>query len=107
MSLLNPFTWFARKPVGEVAAGDDPQFSRRAADSQDLPMECMFSMRIPGDVRDDGGRVARAMGFSSLAELMRFLLMREIKRYFRSEAMIFDEGPSNALHSERRAGDEV
>lgn len=105
MPLLNFFAWLARKPVGNAGAEDGPQFSRRAIDSEDLPMECMFSLRIPGNVRDDGGMVARAMGFSSLAELMRFLLMREIKRHFRREAMIFDEGPSNALHSERGDGD--
>ena len=101
MSLLNPFTWFARKPVGEVAAGDDPQFSRRAADSQDLPMECMFSMRIPGDVRDDGGRVARAMGFSSLAEFQRYLLRMEIRAHFDHVDRVFDEAASNAMHKGR------
>ena len=61
MSLLNPFTWFARASADKTAAEDEPQFSRRAVDSDDLPMECMFSMRMSTDMREDGSTVARAL----------------------------------------------
>lgn len=100
MPWYSPITWFRRQPAPET--DDDPQFSRRAIDSSDLPMEGMFSMRLPSDVREDGGRVARAHGFSSLAEFMRYLLNAEIKKHFEHADRLFDEGPSNALHNRRR-----
>lgn len=101
MSLLNPFTWFARASADKTAAEDEPQFSRRAVDSDDLPMECMFSMRMSTDMREDGSTVARAKGFSSLAEFQRYLLRMEIRAHFDHVDRVFDEAASNAMHKGR------
>lgn len=56
---------------------DESQFSRHAVDSTGEPMEMMFSMRMPHDLRVLGGRKARLMGLS-LSEYMRYLLARDV-----------------------------
>lgn len=88
MPWFNPLSWFRRRhPAAEPA----PRMSRRAADSTDLPFESVFTMRMASDMREDGARVARAHGFSSLAEFMRFLLTAEIRKYFDHVDKVFDE----------------
>lgn len=74
MSLLNPFAWFARASAGKTAAEDDPQFSRRAADSSDVAMDDGFSLRMPAELKTLGPRRARALGFSTMGEYARFLI---------------------------------
>ncbi|QEL64753.1 hypothetical protein OTERR_12770 [Oryzomicrobium terrae] len=94
MPWYNPLSWFwRRKPVAEPQV----RMSRRAVDSSDLPFEGQFSMRLPSDIREDGGRVARARGFSSLAEFMRFLLNAEIRKHFDHVDRVFDESPANVV----------
>lgn len=102
MPWYRPSSWF-RQPTPE--ADDQLHLSRRASDSTDLPMEATFAMRLPGDIREDGGRVARARGFSSLAEFMRFLLMREIKAHFSHHDRVFDESLPNASRIDRSRHD--
>lgn len=102
MAWLNPFSWFLRHPA-RSDEDDRPQFSRRAVDSDDLPMECMFSMRLSTDMREDGSRVARAKGFSSLAEFQRYLLRREIKAHFDHIDRVFDEAPPNVMQTRERS----
>lgn len=90
MPWYNPLSWFRRrKPVAEPQV----RMSRRAVDSSDLPFECVFHVRLPSDMREDGGRVARAHGFSSLGEFMRFLLNAEIRKHFDHVDKVFDESP--------------
>lgn len=102
MPWYKPRSWFGPENEPARDEADEPLLSRRAVDSDDLPMECMFSMRLPTDMREDGSRVARAHGFSSLAEFSRYLLRREIKAHFDHVDRIFDEAPQNAMQKRGR-----
>lgn len=77
---------------------DDIHFSRRAVDSTDEPMEMMFSVRMPHDLRVLGGRKARLKGLS-LSEYMRQLLQQAV-----DEDILRDEGDGGVL---RKGGDDV
>lgn len=101
MPWYKPRSWF--NPAARDEA-EEPCLSRRAVDSDDLPMECMFSMRLSTDMREDGSRVARSRGFSSLAEFQRYLLRREIRAHFDHVDRLFDEGASNAMQKQKRGG---
>lgn len=105
MPWYNPASWFARPsqkdPADREADGDGPQFSRHAIDSTDIPMDSMFSMRLPHDARHLGGRLARAKGFSSLAEYMRYLLNAEINKAIADDESVCGDEMAKALHMGR------
>lgn len=77
MPWYNPFTWF-RRPPPPVAREPAPiRFSRAARDSTNIPMDTVFTMRIPDELRERGARRARELGLS-FGEYMRALLAEDL-----------------------------
>ncbi|THF55939.1 hypothetical protein [Pseudothauera rhizosphaerae] len=72
-----PFTRRQSAAPEPSPVDDEPRLSRRASDSTDIPMDGIFSMRIPHELRILGARKARVMGLS-LGEYMRHLLAKAV-----------------------------
>lgn len=77
MPWYNPFTWFRRPPPVGTYSDDEVRFSRSARDSTNIPMDTIFTMRIPDELRERGARKAREMGLS-FGEYMRLLLTEDL-----------------------------
>lgn len=87
MGWRNPFTWF-RRPTTRPSTEPDsrPQFSRSARDSTNIPMDVVFTMRIPDELRERGARRAREMGLS-FGEYMRLLLTQDLNAQVHSNCI--------------------
>mgnify|MGYP001765871863 CR=1 FL=1 len=79
MTWYNPMSWFRRRlPAPATDYDAQPSFSRRAVDSTNIPMDVTVTMRMPDELRERGARRAREMGFCSLSEYMRSLLVQSL-----------------------------
>ena len=75
MSLLNPFTWLARKPAGDATSGDDPRFSRPAFSPMGIAMDNRITFRCDDDFKRLLDRRAHSFGMTT-SEYVRMRLMK-------------------------------